>query len=108
QTSARQFLRAWRTRESGWHRATNAPTPVLPAVVVARTRRRYVEVFHLLTGHHVPLIPLIDTARGVTSRAPATGAGAGALRREWNRHRARGGTRTRRRIRRKLSLRRRQ
>ena len=47
----KQVVRDWLTSpESGWDRASGDAPPPLPAAVVDRTRRRYVEAFELLTG----------------------------------------------------------
>ncbi len=47
----KQYVRDWLTSpESGWDRSADAPPPPLPAVVVARTRDRYLEAYERLTG----------------------------------------------------------
>ncbi len=47
----KQYVRDWLTSpESGWDKASDAPPPALPAVVVERTRARYVEAYEKLTG----------------------------------------------------------
>jgi phosphoribosylaminoimidazole-succinocarboxamide synthase len=47
----KQIVRNWLlSAESGWDRAGGAPPPALPAEVVERTRRRYVEAYERLTG----------------------------------------------------------
>ncbi len=47
----KQYVRDWlASPAAGWDRASGAPPPVLPAEVVARTRDRYVEAYHRLTG----------------------------------------------------------
>jgi phosphoribosylaminoimidazole-succinocarboxamide synthase len=47
----KQIVRNWLlSEESGWDRTSGEPPPPLPAEVVDRTRRRYVEAFELLTG----------------------------------------------------------
>ena len=47
----KQIVRNWAlSPESGWDRASGEPPPPLPAEVVERTRRRYVEAYELLTG----------------------------------------------------------
>lgn len=46
----KQIVRDWLTGESGWDRTSGDAPPPLPAVVVERTRSRYVEAFELLTG----------------------------------------------------------
>jgi len=47
----KQVVRNWLTStESGWDRAGDAPPPVLPEAVVAKTRARYVEAYERLTG----------------------------------------------------------
>ncbi len=52
----KQFVRDWLTSDaSGWDRATDAPPPVLPADVVARTRERYLDAFERLTGRPLPV-----------------------------------------------------
>jgi phosphoribosylaminoimidazole-succinocarboxamide synthase len=47
----KQIVRDWLlSPESGWDRASDEAPPTLPAEVVDRTRRRYVEAYELLTG----------------------------------------------------------
>ncbi len=47
----KQYVRDWLTSpESGWDRAGPLPPPPLPAEVVDRTRKRYVEAYERLTG----------------------------------------------------------
>ncbi|TQK76846.1 phosphoribosylaminoimidazolesuccinocarboxamide synthase [Rarobacter incanus] len=47
----KQFVRDWLTSpDSGWDRAADGTPPALPAVVVARTRARYLEAYERLTG----------------------------------------------------------
>lgn len=47
----KQFVRDWLTSpDSGWDRASDAPPPPLPEIVVERTRARYVEAYERLTG----------------------------------------------------------
>jgi phosphoribosylaminoimidazole-succinocarboxamide synthase len=47
----KQFVRDWLTSaESGWDRRSGEAPPELPAVVVERTRTKYVEAYELLTG----------------------------------------------------------
>ncbi len=43
----KQFVRDW-LEQSGWDK--NSPPPILPDDVVARTSKRYIEAFELLTG----------------------------------------------------------
>jgi phosphoribosylaminoimidazole-succinocarboxamide synthase len=47
----KQIVRNWLlSAESGWDKAADEEPPALPAEVVERTRRRYVEAYELLTG----------------------------------------------------------
>jgi phosphoribosylaminoimidazole-succinocarboxamide synthase len=47
----KQYLRDWLgSAESGWDKNSDTPPPALPAVVIERTRARYVEAFERLTG----------------------------------------------------------
>jgi phosphoribosylaminoimidazole-succinocarboxamide synthase len=47
----KQYVRDWLTGpESGWDRAGPLPPPPLPAEVVDRTRRTYIEAYERLTG----------------------------------------------------------
>ena len=47
----KQIVRNWLlSAESGWDKSADGPPPELPAEVVDRTRRRYVEAYELLTG----------------------------------------------------------
>ena len=47
----KQFVRDWLTSPaSGWDKASNTPPPELPADIVAATRSKYLEAYHLLTG----------------------------------------------------------
>ncbi|MBD7918491.1 phosphoribosylaminoimidazolesuccinocarboxamide synthase [Cellulomonas sp. Sa3CUA2] len=47
----KQYVRDWLTSPaSGWDRASDTPPPALPADVVERTRDRYLDAFHRLTG----------------------------------------------------------
>ena len=48
----KQFVRDW-LETTGWDK--NPPAPELPAGVVARTREKYLEAYHVLTGGHVEL-----------------------------------------------------
>lgn len=52
----KQYVRDWLTSPaSGWDRASDAPPPPLPEEVVARTRERYLDAYHRLTGTHLIL-----------------------------------------------------
>ena len=44
----KQFVRDW-LESIGWDK--QPPVPTLPAEVVEGTRRRYLEIFTILTGH---------------------------------------------------------
>ncbi|MET9343899.1 phosphoribosylaminoimidazolesuccinocarboxamide synthase [Nonomuraea sp. NPDC004354] len=47
----KQYVRDWLTSpESGWDKSSSEAPPPLPAEVVERTRRRYVEAYERLTG----------------------------------------------------------
>ncbi|MGW5681284.1 phosphoribosylaminoimidazolesuccinocarboxamide synthase [Nonomuraea sp. NPDC003754] len=47
----KQYVRDWLTSpESGWDKSSTEAPPPLPAEVVERTRRRYVEAYERLTG----------------------------------------------------------
>ncbi|MDQ6523254.1 phosphoribosylaminoimidazolesuccinocarboxamide synthase [Nocardioides sp. LHD-245] len=47
----KQIVRNWAlSPESGWDKASGEAPPPLPAEVVERTRRRYIEAYELLTG----------------------------------------------------------
>ncbi len=47
----KDVVRNWLlSAESGWDKDSGAPPPPLPAVIVDRTRERYVEAYELLTG----------------------------------------------------------
>jgi phosphoribosylaminoimidazole-succinocarboxamide synthase len=51
----KQYVRDWLTSPaSGWDRASDTPPPPLPDDVVARTRTRYLDAYHLLTGTPLP------------------------------------------------------
>ncbi len=49
----KQYLRDWLVRDSGWDHRGQAPPPELPEEIVARTRERYLEAYHRLTGEHL-------------------------------------------------------
>jgi phosphoribosylaminoimidazole-succinocarboxamide synthase len=52
----KQIVRDWLTSPaSGWDRDSGEPPPPLPDDVVERTRRRYLEVYELLTGQTAKL-----------------------------------------------------
>ena len=47
----KQYVRDWLTSpDSGWDRHGDSPPPPLPEAVVAKTREKYLEVYHRLTG----------------------------------------------------------
>jgi phosphoribosylaminoimidazole-succinocarboxamide synthase len=47
----KQFVRDWLTSPaSGWDPRSNQPPPPLPDETIERTRERYVEAYHRLTG----------------------------------------------------------
>lgn len=47
----KQYVRDWlKSAESGWDPKSNTPPPALPAVVIERTRERYIEAYQKLTG----------------------------------------------------------
>ncbi|WP_235934684.1 phosphoribosylaminoimidazolesuccinocarboxamide synthase [Candidatus Laterigemmans baculatus] len=47
----KQFVREWLMHQSGWDR--NSPPPPLPAEIVAKTREKYLEAHHRITGEEV-------------------------------------------------------
>ncbi len=51
----KQYLRDWLVHDSGWDRSSDAPPPVLPAEIVAKTRERYLAAFRRLTGRELML-----------------------------------------------------
>lgn len=51
----KQFVRDWLTFGSGWDSKSDEKPPVLPASVVAATRKRYLEAWSMLTGIADPL-----------------------------------------------------
>lgn len=52
----KQFVRDWLSSPaSGWDRHSDTPPPALPEAVVAKTREKYLEVYHRLTGQSLNL-----------------------------------------------------
>jgi len=51
----KEIVRAWLRTESGWNR--KPPPPALPAEILERTRRRYLEIGEILTGSLPPGLP---------------------------------------------------
>jgi len=52
----KQYVRDWLTSDaSGWDRRSDSPPPSLPADIVDKTRRRYLEAFRRITGTELVL-----------------------------------------------------